>query len=91
MREAASFIASQRRPARTGALPALVHHVQDLFRRWSRRRQLMRINELDDHLLFDIGLDRGDVRWALDLPFSFDPGLELQRRALRNRSRGWRG
>jgi hypothetical protein len=38
-----------------------------------------------------VGVTREDVRWALDLPFAYDPGVELQRRALRNRARGWRG
>jgi hypothetical protein len=37
-----------------------------------------------------MGVTREDVRWALDLPFTHDPGIELQRRALRNRHRGWR-
>lgn len=91
MREAASFIARQAGSGPAGALPALASHVRALVRRWKHRRRLSRIAELDDHLLCDIGLTREDVRWVLDLPFSHDPGLELQRRALRNRAKGWRG
>ena len=90
MREAASFIANQGRLAPDGALPALFSHVGKAMRNWIGRRKLKQITELDDHLLCDIGVTREDVRWALDLPFSYDPGLELQRRALRNRARGWR-
>lgn len=91
MREAASFIATQSRPDSAGALPVIVRHLQSAYRRWSSRRNLLKINELDDHILCDIGLNRDDLRRALDLPFSYDPGLELQRRALRNRATGWRG
>jgi uncharacterized protein YjiS (DUF1127 family) len=91
MREAASFIASQTRSDPAGALPALASFLQSLWRQWNNRRQLRNVTELDDHLLCDIGLTREDVRWALDLPFSYEPGLELQRRALRNRRPGWRG
>ena len=90
MREAASFIASQTRFAPAGALPALLNRVAKATRNWIGRRKLRQITELDDHLLCDIGVTREDVRWALELPFSYDPGLELQRRALRNRTRGWR-
>jgi uncharacterized protein YjiS (DUF1127 family) len=90
MREAASFIARQAGSASSGALPALLDGLRTAFRSWRRRRQLVKLNDLDDHLLADMGVTREDVRWALDLPFTHDPGIELQRRALRNRHRGWR-
>ena len=90
MREAASFIASRTRPAGAAALPAMFGAVRAAFLSWQRRRQLIALTEVDDHLLADIGVTREDVRWALDLPFSYDPGLELQRRALSNRRLGWR-
>ena len=89
MREAASFIASQGSPAPAGVLTALLRDVSGAVRNWKKRRQLKTLSEFDDHLLADIGVTREDVRWALDLPFSYDPGVELQRRALRNRARGW--
>jgi uncharacterized protein YjiS (DUF1127 family) len=85
MREAASFIASQTRSDPAGALPALASYLGSLWRQWNHRRQLRSISDLDDHLLCDIGVTREDVRWALDLPFSYQPGVELQRQALRNR------
>jgi hypothetical protein len=40
-------------------------------------------------MLADIGLTRGDVRQALDLPFSQDPSLELRRLVAENRGRRW--
>lgn len=90
MREAASFIASQGNLAPAGVLSALLRSASAALRSWNNRRQVKALGEFDDHLLADIGVTREDVRWALDLPFSHDPGIELQRRALRNRARSWR-
>ena len=91
MREAASFIAAQSGSASAGLLAAALRSGQAAFRAWAARRKLTNLLDLDDHLLADVGVKREDVKWALDLPFSHDPGLELQRRAMRNRARGWRG
>jgi uncharacterized protein YjiS (DUF1127 family) len=91
MREAASFIASQSGGAASGILPALIAAIRSASQAWRARRKLSRLLDMDDHMLNDVGVCREDVRWALDLPFSYDPGLELQRRALRNRAQGWRG
>jgi uncharacterized protein YjiS (DUF1127 family) len=90
MRDAAQFIASQTRPLQAGILPALRDGAIALLRAFLNRRRLLRLTELDDHLLRDIGLSRQDLRVALDLPFGEDPALELQRLARRSRSRGWR-
>jgi uncharacterized protein YjiS (DUF1127 family) len=88
MREAASFIANQSRPF--GALSALVHDISGVYRSWRNRRELASLADVDDHLLADMGLSRSDVKWALSLPFAYDPGFELQRIALRRRRQGWR-
>ncbi|MBW3098340.1 DUF1127 domain-containing protein [Pseudohoeflea coraliihabitans] len=32
-----------------------------LFRRWQRRRMITALQELDDHLLRDIGIERHDI------------------------------
>ena len=90
MREAASFIASQTGSASAGVLSALLRDVSTAFRSWNARRHLKTLSEYDDHMLADIGITREDVRWALGLPFAYDPGIELQRRALRHRAQGWR-
>lgn len=90
MREAASFIASQTGRQAKGSLMGLVDSVGRLYRAWTSRRKLTRLSEFDDHVLRDIGLSREDVRHALGLPFTEDASCELQKRALRNRSRGWR-
>ena len=89
MREAASFIARQGYADEAGILIAALRIAQRTFRSWLNRRRIASLTEVDDHLLADLGLDRDDVRRALDLPFAQDPALELQRVALRNRGRGW--
>jgi uncharacterized protein YjiS (DUF1127 family) len=90
MREAASFIAAQSHSAPAAILPNLLEGARSAWRAWGNRRRLADLSEFDDHMLADLGLTRDDVRLALDLPFAHDPSLELQRRALRNRERGWR-
>lgn len=90
MREAASFIARQTSSASVGALSVLLASARSAFRAWRSRQKMASLLDLDDHMLGDVGVTRDDVKWALDLPFSHDPGLELQRRALRNRAQGWR-
>jgi uncharacterized protein YjiS (DUF1127 family) len=90
MREAASFIAARSQSAPAAILPTVLEAAKSAWRAWSNRRRLADLSEFDDHLLADLGLTRNDVRQALDLPFAHDPTLELQRRALQNRGRGWR-
>ena len=81
MREAASFIASQHvGPFEMGGL---LHSLLAPIRWWHRRRKLVRLRDLDDHLLQDIGVTRDDVRYAFNLPLAVDAALELEDRALR--------
>ena len=89
MREAATFIARQSGYQDAGILAGLLHTVASTVRVWIHRRQVVDLTQFDDHMLADIGLTRGDVRQALDLPFSQDPSLELRRLAARNRGRRW--
>jgi uncharacterized protein YjiS (DUF1127 family) len=89
MREAASFIARQSGSAESGMLQEILHAAQRTFRAWRNRQRIASLSDFDDHILSDMGLTRGDVRQALDVPFTHDPASELQRLALRNRSSGW--
>jgi uncharacterized protein YjiS (DUF1127 family) len=89
MRNAASFIASQSVSSEAGILLTFLRRAQEAFSAWKSRREVATLSDLDDHLLADLGLTRGDVREALDLPFAYDPGRELQVRVSRNRTRGW--
>jgi uncharacterized protein YjiS (DUF1127 family) len=90
MREAASFMSRQSSSTSAGPLESVLQLLWSAYKAHVSRRQLIRLSEVDDHLLADVGVSREDVRWALDLPFSHDPGVELQRRALRNSRTGWR-
>lgn len=48
---------------------------------WLKRRRLYRLQQLDDHLLNDIGILREEVNAALQQPLSVDPVRDLNRRA----------
>lgn len=50
-----------------------------LIRSWLAKRNLRRLEQLDDYLLKDIGLSRDDVRYALHLPHDVDPIEEMSR------------
>jgi uncharacterized protein YjiS (DUF1127 family) len=89
MRNAASFIAGQNGSFEAGILHTIVRKTQEALEAWKLRRQIATLAEFDEHMLSDIGLTRRDVREALDLPFSHDPGRELQYRAFRHQARGW--
>jgi len=89
MREAASFIASQSGSSEAGILHIVGHALRRAVRSWNIRRQVAALVDFDDHMLADIGLTRRDVKEALDLPFSSDPGRELQWRSERDHRKGW--
>jgi len=60
-----------------------------LAKRHNRRvdRSAMReLLSMDDKTLKDIGISRGDVQWASNLPLSTSPTTELEIVARRNRS-----
>ena len=86
MREAASFIAAQSiaRPFRLGGL---LQALAAPLRWYVQRRDVARLADLDDHLLADLGLERSDVRWALEMPFAENATLELQQRARQRQRR----
>lgn len=88
MREAASFIARQESVA-PSFLSSLADGVARFYRTWRTRRKLVHMTDLDDHILEDIGVKRGDIHSVLDLPYSYNAALELQRIAQRNRA-SWR-
>jgi uncharacterized protein YjiS (DUF1127 family) len=58
----------------TGFLPFLLH----LARAARHRRQVVALNDLDDHLLRDIGLQRADVLAVLAVPRHRDPSRMLK-------------
>ena len=48
-----------------------------LVRAWQNRRVINRLNELDDHQLYDMGLCRSDVQDVRTASFFTDAGLHL--------------
>ena len=91
MRQAAVFISSQINPAPVWA--PLVEMALAPVRWWKRRKTIVRLIDLDDHVLCDIGICRSEIREIASLPLGVDAGRILQERALRRRSErshGWR-
>lgn len=65
-----------RRPA-AGLLTRLRNAVFGFARAWRNRCLIDRLNELDDHRLFDMGLCRSDVQDLRAASFFSDAGLRL--------------
>jgi uncharacterized protein YjiS (DUF1127 family) len=62
--------------------------IHRLIRNWKARRRVARLEDYDDHILNDIGVDRQDIRWAADLPLTINAALALEERAFRRRRAG---
>jgi uncharacterized protein YjiS (DUF1127 family) len=85
MRAATAFPAGHG-TASAGTRSSVFTALAQVFRTWRTRRKLVKMTDLDDHILDDIGVSRSDIHAVLDLPFSHNPALELQRIAQRNRA-----
>lgn len=60
---------------RTFTFPALNRIVAN----WRKRRQLRQLEQLDDHVLMDIGLTRDELARVQRVPLALDPVSELLR------------
>ena len=58
---------------RTFTFPALNRMVAN----WRKRRQLRQLEQLDDHVLMDIGLTRDELIRVQRSPLGVDPVMEL--------------
>ncbi|MBL8895578.1 MAG: DUF1127 domain-containing protein [Rhizobiales bacterium] len=56
-----------------------------LVRNWRAKRSIVRLETLDDHLLYDLGVTRAEVQWAAGLPLTVNAALALEERAFRRR------
>jgi uncharacterized protein YjiS (DUF1127 family) len=63
----------------TGPTSGLLHRAAALVRGLVRRRKFKRLQDLDDHILDDIGVTRHEVEIATRLPFTHDAATELRR------------
>ena len=59
---------------------SLFGNLRRYLRNWLKRRALKQVQDLDDYILNDIGVDRTEVEDALNLPLVYDPIYELHRR-----------
>jgi uncharacterized protein YjiS (DUF1127 family) len=72
-----------------GAARAAAHTVtgvKNLVRAWLHRREVMRLSELDERGLKDIGLVRSDIAGALAVSWLSDPSSVLQARSSQQKS-----
>lgn len=76
---------TRNRPHAGHALFAYADTLRDSILRRFNRRKLSRAMDLDDHMLNDIGVTRGDLERVLSLPNSVDAGTELHRLSLERR------
>lgn len=65
----------------------LSNRLFDRIRQIRRRRGVTRLLDLDDHMLKDIGVTRGEVEIATKLPLSVDAAIELRRMSIERRRR----
>lgn len=56
----------------------IVTYLAEVIQAWKNRRSFYRLGEMSDTELSDIGLTRGDLHVALDLPFTGDPTDRLR-------------
>jgi uncharacterized protein YjiS (DUF1127 family) len=57
--------------------PRAANIVSRFFRTWKNRREFLKLGEMSDAELSDIGLVRGDLHAAVGLPFGIDPTARL--------------
>lgn len=70
----------------TGALATLLARFSVIRRALRNRRDVLRLEDLTDQQLADIGIDRRDVSRSLALPWHEDPSRRLSQAAWRNRA-----
>lgn len=78
-------------PRLTFGVAYLVKRMAKSWGTWKNRRMMTKLVTLDDHMLKDIGLTRGDVRLASALPYSDDPTARLRVLSVERRAseRAW--
>lgn len=59
---------------------SILRPLVEAFRNRRRRHRFADLQQLDDHLLRDIGLTRDDIGWGLSLPLREDAALLVRRR-----------
>lgn len=73
------------RPVSGHPIHALSNRLLDRINQLRRRRRMTRMLDLDDHMLKDIGVTRGEIEIALNMPLSADAATELRRMSIERR------
>eukprot|EP01037_Dinobryon_pediforme_P039532 gene39532-48193_t len=60
--------------------------LKNVWRSWRNRGPVLRMLEMDDCMLRDIGLTRGDIHSALASPMAIDPSTRLRVMAVERRA-----
>jgi uncharacterized protein YjiS (DUF1127 family) len=50
------------------------------YENWKARKAVTSLLDLEDHMLSDAGISRGDVVWAAHLPLSINAAFALEER-----------
>ena len=66
-------------------LMSFASRAADRAKQIRHRRKLKRLLDLDDHMLKDVGVTRGEIEVATSLPLSVDAATELRRMSLERR------
>jgi uncharacterized protein YjiS (DUF1127 family) len=56
-----------------------------LWNNWRARRDVLRLQQLSDHQLKDMGLRRADIFWATQQPLNVNAALVLEQRTMEER------
>lgn len=64
---------------KTGVMNQIATYIKTRIKRRRDMRQLREIHSLSPHMLKDIGVRRGDVVWAANLPIEMDAVKALKK------------
>ncbi len=67
------------------SLATLRQRLSERRRQRQLRQEYLAMLDLDDHILRDIGVTRGQVAWAAQMPLSQDAEAEIDHAVARNR------
>lgn len=78
--------AANQRPSNVSAsAKSIVATLFDIVRNRIKRAAFRRMLAMDDRMLKDVGVTRGDVHWASELPMNVNAGEALRRESLKAR------
>lgn len=81
-----STLNAARMPFVTASALTVMKRISSAWKIWNNRRVMARLVSLDDYMLKDIGITRGDVHLVAALPYSDDPTARLSALALERRA-----